>query len=138
MTMNEFILKAMSVPFKEKGRDYDGVDCFGIVYLGFRDVFNIQLPKYTDDYKDAGASSETRRELSELISLNRRKWEAVKNYHPMDVALFTLGGTPIHVGLMVDQKNFIHCEKKIGTVIESINSIMWNRRLDGVFRLCQA
>jgi hypothetical protein len=56
----------------------------------------------------------------------------------MDVPLFTLGGMPIHVGLMIDHRNFLHCEKKIGTVIERIDSMAWNKRLSGVFRLCQA
>lgn len=138
MTINDFILKVMAVPFKEKGRDYSGLDCYGLCRLGYHEVFGIDLPDYRDQYVDTGNSRQTRLELSELLSLKKRKWEQVTNYQPMDVPLFTLGGMPIHVGLMVDKKNFLHCEKKIGTVIERIDSAMWKRRLDGVFRLCQA
>lgn len=138
MTLNDFILKVMGVPFREKGRDYSGLDCYGMVVLGMKEVYGVVLPSYVDDYTDTGHSQQTRLELSELIAMKKRKWEQVTKYQPMDVALFNLGGMPIHVGLMIDKKNFIHCEKKIGTVVESINSLAWNRRLSGVFRLCQA
>lgn len=138
MNINDFILKVMAVPFKDKGRDYEGLDCWGLCRLGFHEVYGVELPSYLDDYTDAGKTQESRLELSELIALKKRKWEQVTQYHPMDVALFTLGGMPVHVGLMIDKKNFLHCEKKIGTVIESLNSLMWERRLSGVYRLCQA
>jgi cell wall-associated NlpC family hydrolase len=138
MTLNEFILKVMAAPFKDKGRDYSAVDCYGLCWLAYRDIFGITLPTYVDEYTDAGESRDSRLELSELIAMKKRKWQEIKDYRPMDVPLFTLGGMPIHVGLMIDHRNFLHCEKKIGTVIERIDSAAWNKRLSGVFRLCQA
>ena len=138
MTMNDFILKVMGVPFVEKGRDYSGLDCYGLVRLSYHEIFGVDLPDYRDQYEDTGNSRDSRLALSELIAMKKRKWEPVAKYQPMDVALFNLGGMPIHVGIMIDKKNFLHCEKKIGTVIESISSLAWNRRLNGVFRLCQA
>jgi len=138
MTLSNFILKSMNMPFVEKGRDYDGCDCFGLVYLGFRDVLGIELPKHTDEYENSGITPDSRHHLGGLISKHKRAWEQVKDAQPMDVALFRLGGQPIHVGLMIDKKNFIHCEKKRGVSIEGINSLRWALRKDGFFRLCQA
>jgi cell wall-associated NlpC family hydrolase len=138
MTLNEFILKVMATPFKDKGRDYSALDCYGLVRLAYSEIFKIDLPSYSDEYTNAGQCRDSRVEVSELIAMKKRKWQEVKDYRPMDVPLFTLGGMPIHVGLMIDHRNFLHCEKKIGTVIERIDSMAWNKRLSGVFRLCQA
>lgn len=138
MTINEFVMKIMGTPFRDKGRDYSGVDCYGLVRLAYHDVFSVDLPSYSDEYTDAGNSRESRLELNEILAMNKRHWKQIKDYRPMDVALFTLGGMPIHVGLMIDSKNFLHCEKKVGTVIESITSAMWKRRHEGSYRLCQA
>ncbi len=73
MNINEFVLKAMAVPFKEKGRDYEGVDCYGIAYLGFKEVFNIQLPTYTDDYSCRGPLLIRYRIIAQRFSLSKRK-----------------------------------------------------------------
>jgi cell wall-associated NlpC family hydrolase len=137
MTMSEFILKAMSVPFKDKGRDYSGLDCWGCVRLCFLEVYGIDLPIYLDEYEDAGNTKKSRVEISKILKKGKRIWKQVVDYKPMDVALFTLGGLPLHVGVMVDKRNFLHCEKKIGVVIEEISSVMWRSRLEGVYRLEQ-
>jgi cell wall-associated NlpC family hydrolase len=117
MKINDFIMKVMGVPFVEKGRDYSGLDCYGLVRLSYHEIFGVELPDYRDQYEDTGNSRGSRLAISDLIAMKKRKWEQVKQYQPMDVALFNLGGMPIHVGLMIDKKNFLHCEKKIGTVI---------------------
>jgi cell wall-associated NlpC family hydrolase len=137
MTINDFIFKTMSVPFVDKGRDYSGVDCYGLVYLCFRDVYGVELPLYRDDYDDAGNTRKSRGDISRMIGTGKRIWKQVIDYKPMDVALFTLGGQPLHVGMMIDHRNFLHCEKKIGVVIEGLNRAMWRNRLEGVYRLEQ-
>ena len=80
MTMDEFIREALAVPFKDKGRDYKAWDCYGLLYCFFKDVRGIELPSYVDDYKDAGNSEESRKELSELIAGNKGRWEQVLKY----------------------------------------------------------
>jgi cell wall-associated NlpC family hydrolase len=130
-------MKALAVPFVDKGRDYTGWDCYGVVYRFFMDVRGINLPSYSSDYTDTGDSAESRQELSDLIASKKGRWELVQKPEPMDVVLFTLGGQPIHVGLVIDKKSFLHCERKVGTVVESLNSIAWKKRTEGVYRLCQ-
>lgn len=138
MKLSDFIIKIMSMPFMDKGRDYDGGDCFAVVYLAYRDVFGVQLPKYLDEYDDAGESSATRTQIKDAVLQHKRKWEQVESPQAMDVVLFCLGGQPLHVGLMIDKKSFIHCEKKIGVVIESLNDTRWVLRKEGIYRLCRA
>jgi len=138
MSLNDFILKMMNTPFVDKGRDYDGVDCWGVAYLAYRDVFGVQLPHYLDEYDDAGSCRATRGQIEDAVMAHRRKWEKVEVPQAMDVVLFCLGGQPIHVGVMIDKNNFIHCEKKIGVVVEGVNRARWALRREGYYRLCQA
>jgi cell wall-associated NlpC family hydrolase len=137
MNINDFVIKTMSVPFVDKGRDYSGLDCWGAVRLGFLEVYGIELPLYLDDYEDAGNTRKSRSDISGMLVKGKRIWKQVFEYRPMDVALFTLGGQPLHVGLMIDHRNFLHCEKKVGVVIEGLNRAMWRSRLEGVYRLEQ-
>lgn len=138
MTQSEFILKVMSMPFLDRGRSYEGGDCYAVVYLAFRDVFGIHLPTHVEEYDDAGETSVSRTQIKDAVLEHKRKWEQVTNPQAMDVVLFCLGGQPLHVGLMIDKKNFIHCEKKIGVVIENINDTRWKLRREGIYRLCRA
>ncbi len=135
MTLNEFINKALCVKFKDKGRDYSGYDCFGLGYLAYRDILGIELPRFVDDYVNAGDTKASRRVIHDIILAQKQNWDKVNNPQPLDVALFRFGDTQTHLGLMIDKNRFIHCEKKINTVIERIDSMKWQRRIEGIYRL---
>jgi len=42
--MNHWACKYIGLPYRVGGRDFDGVDCWGLLYLVYRDEFNIHLP----------------------------------------------------------------------------------------------
>lgn len=42
--MLEFVERCRRAPYKPHGRDYDGLDCYGFVYLYYRDVLGVRLP----------------------------------------------------------------------------------------------
>jgi len=135
MILSEFISKILGMPFKEHGRDYDGGDCWSVMYLGYRDVLGRELPSYVDEYVDAGDTEASRRVIQDKILAQKHNWEQVDKPQAMDVAFFKLGNTGTHLALMIDDKSFIHCEKRIGTVIEKIDSAKWKSRVEGVYRL---
>lgn len=135
MTLNEFILKALPVKFKDKGRDYSGWDCGGIPYRAYKDILNIELPSYVDDYVNAGDTKASRRVIRDILLRQKQNWDKVDNPQPLDVVLFRFGDTETHLGLMIDKIRFIHCEKHINTVIERIDSMKWKKRIEGVYRL---
>lgn len=135
MKLQEFIQKALGAPFKPKGRDYDGWDCFGPFYCAYRDVLGIEMPSYVDDYVDPGDTDASRRVIQDIILSQKHNWETVKKPQPLDVVLFTYGATRTHLGLMVDSKQFLHCERRIGTVIERLGCAKWKSRVEGIYRL---
>lgn len=132
MHLNQFIERAQEVPFLKKGRSYKGWDCWGLIYLGYRDVYRIQLPRYTDGYN----STRRQRELHDLI--NRKKtdevWHKVETYRPGDVALMVLNGQACHVGLMVDQRRTLHVEEQMLAIVEPLEKTAIKNGLEGVYR----
>lgn len=135
MTLDEFILKGLVVKFKNKGRSYSGWDCYGLIFSCYRDVLHTEIPSFVDDYVDAGDSKASRRVINDIVIFQKRNWEKIKNPKPFDVVLFRFGESQTHVGLVIDEKRFIHCEKKINTVVETLDCMKWKKRIEGVYRL---
>lgn len=134
MTLEEFIPKALMVPFQDHGRSYEGWDCWGLVYVAYRDIMGVTLPSYSGEYDRAGDTRESRNQLDGLIRSHLGPWSVVEERLPLDVVLFRIGGQPVHVGLLVDRRRMLHAEARIGTQMERMSSSMWNQRLEGVYR----
>jgi cell wall-associated NlpC family hydrolase len=135
MTLKEFINKALLVKFKDKGRNYEGWDCWGPSRCAYQDILGVELPSFIDDYVNAGDTKASRRVINDIILSQKHNWIKVEQSEALDVVLFRFGDTETHLGLMIDKNRFLHCEKKINTVIERIDSLKWRRRVEGVYRL---
>lgn len=129
MTKIEFIGKALRVPFADRGRDFDGWDCYGVVYQYYKLVLNINLPLYLDYI----STTELDR-LSSIIHSNQTDWIQVERPIENDLVLFRIGGMPVHLGVIVNEREMLHSEKKIGTFVEPISGFVWNKRLEGFYR----
>ena len=135
MTIKEFMDKALRVKFVDKGRDYSGWDCFGPGYVAYRDILGIELPSFVDEYVDAGNTKASRRVIRDIILSQKHNWETVDKPQALDIVLFRFGDTETHLGIMIDKKRFLHCEKTINTVIERVDSAKWKKRVEGIYRL---
>jgi len=129
MNHNEFVKKALLVPFVEKGRDFEGWDCWGLVYLHYKLVQRVVLPEYLDY-----SSTREYRQLRALISQAKPSWAQVDEPDQGDVAVFNLSGSPTHVALVIDKRNALHAEYKVGTFMEPIKGVVWGKRLEGIYR----
>lgn len=134
MTLEEFALKALPVPFVEHGRDYDGWDCWGLVRCGLRDVMGIELPSYAGDY----GSTERLDELQTLVEAHRDPWHRIDlaraAARPCDVVLLRVMGRACHVGLLLDGHKALHTEARRGTFVEDLRGAMWAGKIEGVYR----
>lgn len=136
-TIKDFVSKAIDVPFKDKGRDFDGWDCYGLMRCFLKDVHGVDIPSFVDDYKNAGLTKDSRDQLEIVIRQRKEilpQWVKVNEPKKGDGVLFLIGGRPIHMGLMLSRSKFLHTEAKINTVIESINSMIWKKRVEGFYR----
>lgn len=127
-----FIFNA--VPFKARGRDMQGIDCWGIVQCGKRDVEGIILPGYTDEYVKAG--SRDAELLNKIFVREVPKWDKLPPGAEMagDVVLMRLSGHPIHVGLVLSKGQMLHIEEGIDVCAESYHDWKWSKRISGIYR----
>ncbi len=135
MDLAEFTDRALDVPFIEKGRSYEGWDCWGLIYMAYQDLFSIQLPEYTGEYN----STRRREELQGLIT--RRKisdWELHSPHEPGDVALVKMLGRNCHVGLMLPDMYMLHVQDGVQAIVEQIDRPPWRDKnydkVEGIYR----
>ena len=126
-----FIEEAVAVPYVPFGRDYSGWDCWGLIYVAYRDLLGITLPSYVGRYSDP----EARKEVAALLQDGRDSlvWHEVEKPKLLDLVLLKISGDPWHVGLFVQQNWMLHSWKD-GTHCIRLSSIVWNKRIAGFFR----
>lgn len=135
MLFCEFISRAIEIPFKKKGRDWDGVDCWGLIVLAFREVRGVDLPNHENDY----ASTFHIKQLQKMIDRFSCQWVETNIPQPMDSILLRARGMPIHIGLIIDGNgNFLHIGHKRNAFIDNIKNLAWQgpgyNNVEGVYR----
>lgn len=130
MNLIEFATLAIGVPFVIGGREFTGWDCWGLVYVAYRDVFNIGIGRFDDEYTE----NVTFNELAALISREKPAWSEVDQPMPGDISLYRVGRYESHIGLVLPGNRLLHCEAKINTVHEPLNTPVWKNRHVGYYR----
>ena len=93
-----------NVPFKPKGRDKNGMDCFGLVLECCK---RLNLPLIDVVYETTAVSEERLN--------NYEKWLNVKEIeipHENCIIQWLNEKNTLHVGFMVDRKNVLHATRK--------------------------
>lgn len=116
----------VGLTYVNNGRDRDGLDCWGLVRLVHKDIFGNDLPSFSE------AQEEDIKE--QTIAIQKEGWIKVQTEQAGDVALFSLAGHPIHVGIIIQPSRFLHAFNGTDTCIESLSSAKWKRRLVGIYR----
>lgn len=125
--MTEFI----GIPYLEGGRDYTGVDCWGLVLLFYRDFFGEDL------VDPANGKAVSQDEAARLMDVEKATIQAAPVPVPEigDIALMAFRGRPIHVGVYVGNGRLLHVMKGIDSVIESWESPRLRGRVRGYYRV---
>lgn len=135
MDLMQFVDRAMDVPFLEVGRDYAGWDCYGLIYMAYKDIYSIHLPLATGEYN----STRRREELQALLAIHREgEWKLHDPYEPGDVALVKMLGRNCHIGLMLPDMYMLHVQHGVEAVVERIDRPPWRDegydKVEGVYR----
>jgi sulfur carrier protein ThiS len=120
--------KYIGIPYKAKGRELDGLDCWGLVRLIYKDQYNIDLPSFVDNYE---INDDLR--IQELLHQYREGWEASETPQEGDVVLFRIFGNETHVGVVVDSTTFIHVREGSDCVLDSFTNTKWKNRVVGFY-----
>lgn len=131
MTGVEFVNQAreyLGVPYYHTGRDRNGLDCLGLLV---RVVQDLGLTTWDDrSYGQQIDTSYLRWRLKQFCEYLGADPDLAE---PGDVLLFTIKGSPQHLGMATD-RGVIHAYQSVGRVVEHSLDATWRRRLAGVFR----
>lgn len=125
-------LISKNIPFKAHGRSEEGLDCWGVVWLGHKEVFGNNIPSYSEGYEPGDIRDFVK--LESLIKSHLPVWQPVTDVQPGDVVLMRLGGRPIHVGLVIKAGIMLHIEENINLCLENYGKSIWKNRVIGIYR----
>lgn len=104
-------------PYVLGGRSSSGVDCSSFVSLIFDEYFGVELPNYT------------RRLLNEGQGVRRRSVQTG------DLVFFKTGRRTFHVGIMIEDGEFLHASTSQGVTTSDIYDNYWANRYFGARRV---
>ncbi|QUY50331.1 C40 family peptidase [Serratia plymuthica] len=109
--LNEQLRQWYGTPYRYGGMDRGGVDCSGFVYRTFRDRFDMQLPRSTEEQTELG----TKVSRDELM--------------PGDLVFFKTGAgeNGLHVGIYDTNDQFIHASTSRGVIRSSLDNVYWKQ-----------
>jgi cell wall-associated NlpC family hydrolase len=126
----------VDIPWKVKGRTYEGCDCWGLLRLVMQEHYHVTLPSYSEAYPDL--------EDGEWISALLRHgipaggWTKVENPREGDgIVLRVLGAIELHVGVVIAPDQFLHTfPTYAGSVVARFDHPFWSHpgRVLGFYR----
>lgn len=97
------------VRYRYGGLSKKGVDCSGLVYQAYHTLFDIELPRTVASQIRSGHRVSRRRLIAG------------------DLVFFKTGFRQWHVGIYIENDQFLHVSEKKGVTISSLNSTYWGR-----------
>lgn len=130
--MDAWVADYVGIPFLIRGRDREGVDCYGLCRLVLEERFHKRLP----DFKSY-QSLEDRQFIALLIDANKPTIDArqVEMPLPGDLVLLHFYGLPIHIGIYVGSGHMLHVMKGCDTAVERLDSGRIAGRVKGFYRV---
>lgn len=126
MNSDEFAERAIGLPFLFGKGNWQACDCWGLVELFYREVFEIDLVERADHGVDASGMQAGFDACTD--------WVEVEDPQDGDVVLMRFKALPVgHVGIFIGG-NVCHATEAAGVVIEPIKSRIIRSRVTGFFR----
>lgn len=127
----------IDVPFIHQGRDENGLDCIGLVAIGYGYPIN-KLPAYPRD----PLNNELEKYLIAALGAPAlEKPFTIEDLKENDLVAMQYRGPIRHVGIVLKHPtipgefSLIHTDSMIGQVKEHILDFKWFRRIEKVWRL---
>lgn len=124
--------KYIGIPFKDRGRTIEGLDCWGLIVLVYRELFSIELPSFSNDYQ----SAMDRESIQQTVLGHMSPWIEVEGGREEVGDGILMRGKPYHMGIVAFSGRMLHIEDGIfgGSRIEPYMSPLWANRIIGFYR----
>ena len=128
-------IKLKGIPYCHNGRDYNGVDCWGLVKLFFSEL-GINLPSDDGAYiSDKWYKKDPDRYLNQLVQLGQEVGH-FKKLKPLDIPYYRLYKNVVtHTSVMLDEKCFIHVLINKRVQIDTMKKRFWRAKYAGARRI---
>jgi len=123
------MIEYIGIPFLKDGATREGLDCWRLVVMVYKDRLNIDLPACSGIFADKSLASLKR--ISRLIKETKKQWTEVKKPAPYDVVL--LRTSSFHVGLVTGRRTMLHISEEINSTIEEFTSLQWKDKVEGFY-----
>jgi cell wall-associated NlpC family hydrolase len=122
----------VGIPWVNRGRSIVGCDCWGLVWMVYRDLRGIELPSYSDRY----VTAKDRDAIAALIAGEIDPWDEIPagQEMPFDAALMHESGIVRHIGIVTAPGRLLHVERGETSRIERYREGVLLHRLSGFYR----
>ena len=120
--------KYVGIPWKQGGRSFEGADCWGLLLLFYYNEFKIEINDYDSFFYDGDLD---RIYDSGVEHGEYDNWIKLEKPQPGAGILFRCLNYPIHVGICVNNRKFLHIERSKNSVI--VDNWKWRNRIEGYY-----
>jgi cell wall-associated NlpC family hydrolase len=124
----------VGLPWQFAGRSRDGVDCWGLLWLVYRDVLKVEVASYARATIDAPE----REQIATLMAgeLVKSPWVDVQpgQEREFDMAVFKRAGIDSHVGIVVEPGRMLHITHGAESRVERSDQGRWKSKLIALHR----
>lgn len=106
----QYLNQWRGVPHRYGGLDRHGVDCSGLVYRAYKDLYGIDLPRTTKQ------------------QARRGRGVPAAELKAGDLVFFKTGLFQRHVGIYVGEQSFVHAARSTGVTRTSLRDPYWSDR----------
>lgn len=125
--MNKTLIK---IPYKLHGRDYSGVDCWGLIILIYKEF----LKKELIDLDKLDFGEDWYKEKNLFIENYHQQWIKVDDPQKFDIVFFRNCDDVVnHCGLFLGEDIFVQATRKHGVTFSHLNK--FKNKIYGFFRL---
>ncbi|MEP2977955.1 MAG: NlpC/P60 family protein [Lentilitoribacter sp.] len=124
--------KYLGIPYVEHGRHYNGADCWGVVFLFYRDELKTPVPSYSQEMYERRFKC---RDIGPLIEQVRDlNWVELKQPVFGACVVIRNGNFNTHVGVYLGNNKILHSETDCSR-IERMDSMNLRGRIVGFYSL---
>lgn len=128
--------KYIDIPFKHRGRDFSGCDCYGLVRLIYKEELGIDLPDYLEIDYNCNLNDRDETHIQDGYQYHlQHGWNPVKPpFQLYDALVFYASARKVvadHIGLYIDDGKFIHTSAHYKMSMVSRLDRIWEAKLYG-------